>query len=56
MLHSRRILSHICLVVVVGVVALAGVILSPRPRTARRSEIDIGLRAWTYFFEGGLTP
>ena len=36
MLHSRRIISHICLVAVVGMVALAGVILSP----AREVESD----------------
>ncbi len=36
MLNSRRIISHICLVAVVGVVALAGVILSP----AREVESD----------------
>ena len=36
MLNNRRIISHICLVAVVGVVALAGVILSP----AREVESD----------------
>ena len=43
MLNSRRILSHICLVAVVAVVALAGVILSP----AREVESDAAI-TFTY--------
>ena len=44
MLHSRRIISHICLVAVVGMVALAGVILSP----AREVESDAAI-SFTYY-------